>query len=627
MAQLPDFEALGERATPVADVSVARPQPSNIRMAGIQGSLVREAGGELQQAGDAIQAGNLKMDTIAAEAAVTKATQARLALEFDPDTGFRNAQGQAATSPQFQKDFTDRFANQVSGISDGLDNDQQRQIFNRNVQVQTTQFQSSLLSHVAQQSDKFVEEAYTGKRQTLLADIASHPMDEAGFQANLAQLSGNTDLMNAHKHLPQQYVDMLKQQDLSAAWSSRVLAVNETDPRTAKQMMTDHASELGEAFPKLSREVDAAVKTVDGRDGAHAIMATAPQDPMKLEQAVPGLLDKATALADKLHPNDPVFADGMRSRVMSYVGITMAGFRAQQASDRDALLGGIVSDQGRDGSPKTFDEFIAKPGMQDVWNRADNATKLSIQDHFKAAAADGVPRSQATQDLRAQLVGEAITSPETFNARSTSDWLPILHQLPFSDQDFIMGLRQRSATKDEQEMAKQANVTQALKWADENAIVTKPPNLDKLPPDNPQRVAYNQFAGALSDQMTAFQQAHGKLPGQQDTLQIIRNLAAPVSLPGRLYGTNTKPLYALTDEEQGRPGVTTQMSPAERQEMTQGFVKRYGTQPTESELQSLRIAKMLHANDPAMLLSIDQTLRQATASRRAHDQAVQSIPK
>ena len=614
--QLPDFESLGERATPVADVSVARPQPSNIRMAGIQGSLVREAGGELQQAGDAIQAGNLKMDTIAAESAITKATQARLNLEFDPNNGFRNVQGQPATSQEFQKDYTNRFANQVSGISNGLDNDQQKQIFNRNVQVQTTQFQSSLLSHVAQQSDRFVEQAYNGKRATLLADIASHPLDDASFAANLAQLSGNTDLMNSHKHLPSEFVDSLKQQDVSAAYSARVLAVNETDPRMAKAMLEQHASDLGEAYPKVQREVQAAVKTVDGRDGAHAIMATAPQDPMALEQQVPALLDKATALADKLYPNDPVFADGMKSRVMNYVGQTMAGFRAQQASDRDTLVGGLVSDQGRANAPTTFDDYIQQPGMRDAWNRSDNATKLSIQDHFKSAASDGVSRSQATQDLRAQLQGEATTDPEKFANKPLTELLPILHQLPFADQDFIMGLRGRVLSKEENEQQRQSNVTQALKWADENAIVTKPPNLDKLPPDNPQRVAYNQFAGALSDQMEAYRTAHGKLPGQVDTLAMIRNLAAPATIPGRLWGTNQKPAYALSTEEQGRPGVAVAIPPEERQQLTQGFTKRYGVPPTEDELQSVRMVQLLHANDPATLASLDQTLRQSTADRR-----------
>src|ERR1700757_538699 len=123
MPQLPDFTALG-KVEPTPDLNVARVQPSNIRMAGIPGSIMEQSGRELQQAGDIIQQTNLHFDGIAAEAGINQYHSQALTLQHDPQSGFANQHGQNAIGPRFYEDSMQRLHDQQQQIRDGLQNDQ-----------------------------------------------------------------------------------------------------------------------------------------------------------------------------------------------------------------------------------------------------------------------------------------------------------------------------------------------------------------------------------------------------------------------------------------------------------------------------------------------------------------------
>lgn len=244
---LPDATALGERPAPQPAQGVAQYEPPNPRFAGLAGQTLQGAGNELQQAGEIIAQTNQKYDTISAEDAFNKLKQTTATLEFDPQTGFKQARGANAVGQDFNKTYTQQFDDAVSQIGDTLSNQQQKQMFQQRAQIAAGQFQSSLLQHQAAQTTVFANDTDNATVQNGLKNIAAHPYDQTVYDTEMnginATLAGKFS-RNGYSS------DMAKDEQskvASAALSSRTSGMMLDDPIKAAAFFHDHELEYDPA--------------------------------------------------------------------------------------------------------------------------------------------------------------------------------------------------------------------------------------------------------------------------------------------------------------------------------------------------------------------------------------------
>lgn len=569
MATLPDATALGERPQIQPRTSVASYDLPNLRTAGMAGQNIERAGSELSQAGAIIEQTNAKYDTINAEDAFNKLKEQAATLQFDPQTGFMQARGGNAVGQDFAKTYTDQFAGAVAKIGDGLQNQQQKLMFQQRAAIATGQFQSSLMQHQAQQTTVFANDTDNSTIKNGLSAIAANPYDQVRYDTEMLNVNATLAAKFQRNGYSAPMADQERRSITSAALASRVGGMMLDNPLKAEAFYHDHAQEFEPAqFLQLGREVTREVKTVQQRDIAHSIVygGVKPLDPAVMQPAagdapplqgvvksleggtdaagnsrtspkgaqgemqvmpataanpgygvtpakddspaelarvgrdylgamtaryqnpalilaaynagpgqvdqwitkfgdprsgqissadwvakipfketasyvgkglgmlgadnssnpaaqqpptahelktrLPDMVQQARDTATRMYPNDPVFADGVASRVASYGGLIVSAQQAQQQAATDQLTRGIVG-QTPDGSdkPTSIDDLLARPGMKDAWNKATPEVQLAIQGRLakgeKGLTQDGFNRYY-------QLSGMAASNPAGF---------------------------------------------------------------------------------------------------------------------------------------------------------------------------------------------------------------------
>ncbi|HEY9063843.1 MAG TPA: transglycosylase SLT domain-containing protein [Burkholderiaceae bacterium] len=308
MATLPDAFALGQRPVPTPAGGVAAYEPPNWRQVGMAGQEVANAGRELEQASGIVAATNDREDQQVAQAALTNLGNQRASLEFDPNTGFRNAKEGNAVGPGFVDSNTQRFNDATKAIRENLLNDNQRRIFDQHAQVQSMQFKSALLQHQAQQTEAFNDSTANNAVSLALRSMAQRPTDELNFQTSLAQVNNIVEQTAQRKGLPPEAVAETKAKYLDAAYSTRILSIMngipgavQANPYLAEKMFQQVQDRLGpQAQVTLAREVQKGVQTVQARDTAQSfIFGRGATNPSELAPAAAGKPLEAVVLSNE----------------------------------------------------------------------------------------------------------------------------------------------------------------------------------------------------------------------------------------------------------------------------------------------------------------------------------------
>lgn len=263
MAALPD---LTQTAAPVpraaGGVAAYTPQQSQV------GQIMRASANDLSDAASIIAATNDRQDAILAQAAANNLQQARTTAEFDPQNGFRSRKESQAVGKSFIDDYTSQFQTAQDGIRAGLENDNQRRMFDQHAQVQGLQFKAGLLQHQAEQTDRFNDTTADATLKLALRSMAQRPGDELNFQTSLAQINGILDSNGARKGLPAEQVAELKGTYLDAAYSARITSIMQglpgisaPDPIKAAAMFKQVEDKLGPStINHLGGELTQAIK-------------------------------------------------------------------------------------------------------------------------------------------------------------------------------------------------------------------------------------------------------------------------------------------------------------------------------------------------------------------------------
>lgn len=125
--------------------------------------------------------------------ALNKATQARLALTYDPEQGYVHLQGNAAIERPDKRsldaEYTERFADSIAEIEKGLGNDKQRAIFREKAGNLMVQFQGGIMQHVAKE---YASHAISVQEGTIATNIGRMALEYGNPEAVM-------DSMNAIK--------------------------------------------------------------------------------------------------------------------------------------------------------------------------------------------------------------------------------------------------------------------------------------------------------------------------------------------------------------------------------------------------------------------------------------------
>ena len=314
-------------------------------------------------------------------------------------------------------------------------------------------------------------------------------------------------------------------------------------------------------------------------------------------------------LAEQQYPGDTGFADAVASRTENYGRMVIANQQGVEAGARDSLFSGLVGNPDGSNKPQTIDQLLANPDMKRSWDKATPETQLAIQAHFKNGAGDPA-RTADTQAILYQYMGKAANDREGF---ASEDLSPLIATLPHADFDKLSNMQFSARNKVEIAQDKAVNLQHALSLSENYAL--KPMDIMIPTKDTPpaKRTAYDQFTGRLTEALDNFKTVNGKPPNDQDIVKIAKTLTANVQVPGKWYGTNSKPGFSLTPEEEAR--ATVPMTDDQKADAVSTLTARYGFAPTDSMVQQAQILRTLHPGDTDRLKAFDKTMRDYAANQ------------
>jgi hypothetical protein len=353
------------------------------------------------------------------------------------------------------------------------------------------------------------------------------------------------------------------------------------DPRTGAISAADWAARI--PFPETQKYVTTGLQKLAGAPAV--AVAPAPKTANELKLQLPALMQQARDVWSQMYPNDPVGADGAATRVASYAQLTIANQTAQQDAARDALTRGLVGAKP-DGSarPQTMDALLADPAMKSAWNSATPEVQLEVQARMRNGEP---PRTPDTQKMVYQLMGQYSNDRESF---ANLDLTPLVSRLPYADFDKLTGLQVAARNKQDRDADKAVNIQHAMGVAE--LMVLKPAGMfvpDKNTPAN-KRELYDQFTGALVEQLEDFRNKNGKPPADADVIAMSRNLMTTVQQPGRLWGTNDIRAFQVGPANQG--SVTVKVPDDFRTGITAALKAKGVGSPSETQIQTAYLASL-----------------------------------
>jgi soluble lytic murein transglycosylase len=275
MATLPDVAGSSRSQGARPSLGVASYEPPQVGGAAAQ--AMRQGGAELQQAADIIAATNARQDEVVAQSKINALDQDVLSLEFDTEKGYRSARESAAVGATFLESYQARFDDSRKRMRESLSPTQQR-IFDKHADVRATRFKAGLLSHQAQETDRFNDTTSNASITNGLQRIAVDPDNELTFQGGLEQIRRTVAETAARKGWGKEQVDSVGAKFYDAAYSTRITSilhgipgVMTADPYKAEAMFKQVRGGLSpQAQTQLAREIDRGVSQRMAFDGADA---------------------------------------------------------------------------------------------------------------------------------------------------------------------------------------------------------------------------------------------------------------------------------------------------------------------------------------------------------------------
>lgn len=417
MAQLPDFEALGERPAPVQprrtpNIALYRPTSG---MEEVPAQVMAHSGAEMQQAAHMALASQEYQDSLRAEDAFTKLRQTQIDLAYGK-TGFMGLKGGDAVNKPILKTYGDQFDQQAGEISSGLDNDYQRQLFQRRAQIAGMQLRRDLVRHVVGQQQQYASDVLKGTVETESQHAAVNP---ASVPLAALRIDRAIEEYGGHFGKPREWVEGQQTINKSALYAKVVEQTLDTDPGQALQLYKAYADGMtpndrvivghrvnqailpaqakaaadyiigghgGKELGTLNRLLDVGGETALQRV-SQDLETEAQATPTKTRETKGTLgtwLSEGERIADSIRPNDPVFKDMLTSQIKNHVSTIVAMQQGVQTQAQGVLLTALNGGQdGKGPKPLSLDQLLRAPGAQAAYDKLDPQAALGIRAHIE----------------------------------------------------------------------------------------------------------------------------------------------------------------------------------------------------------------------------------------------------
>jgi hypothetical protein len=509
----------------------------------VDNSRVRAAQGLVDTVGDGLN----KMASVAMKAqmeaveqanqikindALNKATQARLALTYDPEQGYVHLQGNAAIerpdNRSLDAEYTERYAQTIAQIEQGLGNDKQRAIFREKAGGLMVQFQGGIVQHVAKEYASHAISVQQGTIATNIGRMALEFGNPEAVQDSVNAIKAATFQEGRLRGWSAKQIEAATVENLSRGHAAVIQSTIDQMPDYAKEYFEIHKAE----FTPQARL--AAQRLVD--EGAFET---------KTQDASDALWDKhggdMTAIMGEVREKfDGKERDAIETRLTAR-NTKERQFRKQYEDDvMEKALDAMSRGQ------RIPTSLMAQLSPRD---------RLQVQNTLRSMASEA-PRKT---DMRTWLAFADLTTEQ--KAKMSMADLYRMAGPGMSDADL------KSAAKDVQrareELAKGQppglqlmTVTEVVKQEARALGIIPADPTKKLKGD--QAEALERFRNDLQGRIVNHEQMTGKKASQDDILAITQQMKVDtVRVRGRVFGeSDPVPVVALDPSQQERAQVT-----------------------------------------------------------------------
>ena len=472
-------------------------------------------------------------------------------------------QGDAAVKayPKYQEDLA---AVRVK-IGDGLSNPAVKKLYDSASKSTLGRTIFNGAGHAATENKKYVAGASVARVDTLMDQTIQSP-DDRTFMSSLASVEAEirgtqAALAGWSPEKTEEEVARAK----SRLITNRVQGLSRTDPFAAKEFLEKARGSLVAAdVNKADNFVQTAINGVGAKLISSEVNDDLKSDPTGGGKSLQQRIDEGVEKAKKKAPDDPLFQDYVRQRIISDFNLSKSvkkDFDLENKNKLSVALMGGYNPQGK--LPTTVEELTAHPEARAAWEQTDPKDQRT---YLKALTQNARgDQSWTNESLRRnlQLKGLAQADPKAFLELNVLD-----ENLPNSAKIALVNQQMKLKSKAESD----PRVTHALQVL---RPMTQAAGLDSTK-DKDQ---FYQFVGSLQDAMDQFQKDNSKPPNADEINTMGARLLQQQSGTG-WFGTNigAESLYRVTVPDSVKDRI--QRLPIWQQR---------GAPPTEADIQRIYV--------------------------------------
>ncbi|TXH55881.1 MAG: hypothetical protein E6Q97_07790 [Desulfurellales bacterium] len=374
--------------------------------------------------------------------------------------------------------------------------------------------------HAASQNRRYVIGASQARIDATTDYVRTNPRDENAFRDGMRTMEGEVrgTQRDVNGWSPEQTEEAVSK-NRSSMWSNRIAGLARTEPFAAKKMLDENRAALrGEDADRVEGVVRSNLNNVGARNIEAEVNSDLRTDPSGRAKTLLERQNEAREKAKAIDPDNVVFQDMAVQRVL-------AGYNQSIQAKRDLDLDNIntISEALMKGGPggklpTTVDELTAvSPQVASAWEELEPSKQRSFMRALSQNAKGDVAWTQAGLKRYQQLVGMAQSSPDEF-----LDVDVTAENIPNSAKVRLVGQQAKAKAAPEGD----PRVRQAMSTL---LPLLGPVGLGSRTTQN--QADYDQFVGALADQMHEYEDVFKKRPQGKDLQDMAGRLLQQMHSP------------------------------------------------------------------------------------------------
>ena len=498
MARIPDLNSLGPRPAPQSGGQAMPPDLSGAAQTNAE--LWAQIGSSAVQVGRVYEEQKYKDDQIKAEDSYNKLQQKKLELSAE----YRQLKSGDAVKKPIYKDYGAKFEAAQTEIANSLENDQQKEMFQRRADVARLQYNADLTSHIIEQKNIFDKQVYTGGLAVELQNSGTNYNNENVVKAALLRTEKLTDMEADREGWASDVTKAAKAQAISKIHENVIEnAIANEDYSYAQQWLKDNKKSItSEDLPRLEGMVKESGIRGQSQDFVDNVFNK-------------GLSETDAKKQARQTIKDPTLRDAVIQRIESRYG------EAQQELDRAQKA---VGEQAR--------SYFANTGqLPDLLTlqKMDGAERLALE----AAYQNKTTGKDVKTDLKTYygLMETANRSPEQFKAINLYG---MYDKIAKPDLDKLISMQQKTDDLDIERTKTQVK--------DEAAVAAGLDPKD-LKESGTTGDTTRAFYDRIDQESIAFQRDNGRKPNAKELKEISDRLAIKIVKDRYILGEGILPKW------------------------------------------------------------------------------------